>query len=503
MGFFQKIRAVWQKISVVQRALLVAVVLSFVAAGWLLVHWAGRPDMRMLYQDLSPEEASLITEKIGERQIAYELRGGGTSIYVPRESVYQLRLDMAREGLPSGAQGGYKILDDEKIGISPFVQNVNLQRALQDELAKSIQMMDGVSHCRVHIVTGKQSIFASEESGTSASIVLRLRPGFRVSALNIAAITHLVAGSVEGLRPESVTVVDSKGRLLSSESDEPVAAGAGTVQDYKERVESNLSDKVEKMLTAVLGQGRAIVRVSAVIDMTSINLVTEKYDPSGKVPSKEEITSNQETQSSSVAGEGEGGQVLPGGVKKDEIIITEYMVGKSVEQRMELPGQVKSLSVAAFVDLRGADANSAAGESEAKIMAVADVEKIIRNALGLTESDSVEVVEVEIQTAGQELMADEEVGGGLNIIAIARHLSLGIMAICALFALKIFSGAKKKAGASEQQVLQAGGTTAAGLLPGAGEGAEPVVIRRQIANALRNNPEQVKQLFTSWIREGG
>ncbi len=501
MGFFQKVQAVWQKISVVQRALLVAVVLSFVGAGWLLVRWAGRPDMRMLYQDLSPEEASLITEKIGEKQIEYELRGGGTSVYVPRESVYQLRLDMAREGLPSGAQGGYKILDDEKIGISPFVQNVNLQRALQDELAKSIQMMDGVSHCRVHIVTGKQSIFASEQSGTSASIVLRLRPGFQVSALNIAAITHLVAGSVEGLRPGSVTVVDSKGRLLSSESDEPMAAGAGTVQDYKERVEKNLSDKVEKMLTAVLGQGRAVVRVSAVIDMTSINLVTEKYDPTGKVTTKEEITSNSETGSSTVAGEGEGGQVLPGSVKKDEVIVTEYMVGKSVEQRIELPGQVKNLSVAAFVDLRPADANSATGESEAKIMAVADVERIIKNALGLTDADSVEVVEVEIQTAGQELIAEAEGGGGLNIIAIARHLSLGIMAICALFALKIFSGARKKAAAAEQQSVQAGGT-AAGLLPGAGEGAEPVVIRRQIANALRSNPEQVKQLFTSWIREG-
>ncbi len=501
MGFFQKVRAVWQKISVVQRALLVAMVLSFVAAGWLLVRWAGRPDMRMLYQDLSPEEASLITEKIAEKQIEYELRGGGTSIYVPREGVYQLRLDMAREGLPTGAQGGYKILDDEKIGISPFVQNVNLQRALQDELAKSIQMMDGVSHCRVHIVSGKQSIFASEQSGTSASIVLRLRPGFQVSALNIAAITHLVAGSVEGLRPEGVTVVDSKGRLLSSESDEPVAAGAGTVQDYKERVEKNLSDKVEKMLTAVLGEGRAVVRVSAVIDMTRINLVTEKYDPTGKVTAKEEITTNSETGSSTVAGEGEGGQVLPGSVKKDEVTVTEYMVGKSVEQRTELPGQVKSLSVAAFVDLRPADANSATGGSEAKIMAVADVERIIRNALGLTDADSVEVVEVEIQTAGPELIAEAKSGGGLNIIAIARHLSLGIMAICALFALKIFSGAKKKAAAAELEAAQARGT-AAGLLPGASEGAEPVVIRRQIANALRNNPEQVKQLFTSWIREG-
>jgi flagellar M-ring protein FliF len=126
MNFFQKIRAVWQKIGLVQRALLMGLLLMFVAACALLVYWARRPDMKMLYQDISPEEAAKITEKIGEKSIVYELRNGGTSIYVPREHVYQLRLDMAKEGLPIGEQGGYKIFDNEKIGVSPFVQSVNL-----------------------------------------------------------------------------------------------------------------------------------------------------------------------------------------------------------------------------------------------------------------------------------------------------------------------------------------------------------------------------------------
>jgi len=107
MSFFQKIGAIWQKVSIVQRALLIAIVLTFVVVGVLLTNWARRPDMRMLYQQLSPEEASKITEKISEKGIVYELRNGGTSIYVPKEKVYQLRLDMAREGLASGEQGGY------------------------------------------------------------------------------------------------------------------------------------------------------------------------------------------------------------------------------------------------------------------------------------------------------------------------------------------------------------------------------------------------------------
>ena len=344
MNFFQKIGVVWQNVSLVQRALLIAVVLTFIIAGALLTRWAGMPDMRMLYQELGPEEASKITEKISEKGTPYELRNGGTTIYVPAKQVYQIRLDMAKEGLPVGEQGGYKIFDNEKIGVSPFVQNVNLKRALQEELAKSIQMINGVVHARLHIVTPQRSLFAAGAKQTTASVVLKLRAGFRLSALNIAAITHLVAGSVEGLKSENITVIDSQGRLLSSESDQTMANGAGTVADYKERVEQNLAAKVENMLTAVLGPGRASVKVSAVIDMTSTNLVTESYDPSKKVTTKEEIKSNSEVEGGSAPTE--GAPAVTGGTKKDETIVTEYAVGKTVEQRVDLPGEIKSLTVA-------------------------------------------------------------------------------------------------------------------------------------------------------------
>ena len=185
MEFLAKISAVWQKISLVQRVLLIAIGLTFVFAGTLLTHWARKPDFRLLYEGLNPEEASKITDVITEKGISYELRAGGTSIYVPNDQVYQLRLDMAQEGLPSGDQGGYKIFDtNNKIGVSPFVQNVNLQRALQDEIAKSIQVIDGVAHARVHIVNSEQSVFTSEAGKKTASVVLQLKPGYKLSPLN-------------------------------------------------------------------------------------------------------------------------------------------------------------------------------------------------------------------------------------------------------------------------------------------------------------------------------
>jgi len=499
MDFFQKIKAIWQNISLVQRALLIAVILTFLAIGVLLTQWARRPEMRMLYQELAPEEAAKVTEKIGEKGIIYELKNGGTTIYVPKDKVYQLRLDMAKEGLPADSQGGYKIFDEEKIGVSPFVQNINLKRALQEELAKSIQMIDGVVHCRVHIVNPKQGLFASQTKETTASVVLRIRPGYRLSALNIAAITNLIAGSIEGLKPENVTVIDSEGHLLSRNSNQTIDNGAGSVEDYRERIEHNLAKKVEDMLTAVLGPGRATVKVSAVIDMTSGKTVTEIYDPSKKVVTREEIKSNSEKQGSSVPAKGK--PAVEGGMKKDETTTTEYAVGKTVEQKIDLPGDILSLSVAAVVDLSPRDANEAqAGAKSATIMKLSDVEDIIRNALGLKETDSLKVVSAEFHRP-IESPVEKEPSKWPHYIAIARHASLGITAVCALLILRIFRKAKKKANAMAAAEQLPGTEQSAGLLPSAAASSEPSVLRRQIAHALESNPAQVKQVFSSWLEE--
>jgi flagellar M-ring protein FliF len=381
------------------------------------------------------------------------------------------------------------------------VQSVNLKRALQDELAKSIQMIEGVDYARVHIVSTEQSIFASKGGETSASVVLRLRPGYRLSALNIAAITHLVAGSVKDLKSENVTVIDSEGRLLSGESDQALANGAGTVHAYKERVEDNLENKVEEMLTAVLGPGRAAVNIWATIDMNSTSTVTEKYEPKGVV-TKEEIQSGSE--GGPVGASAGGGTASPGKTKKDETITTEYEVGKTVKQETILPGKITSLKVAAFVDLSpsNADANEAAGATGAKIMQVSDVQEIIKNALGLTDTSAIKVVDVKFNRPVEALL-EEAPANWTRYLAIVRQASLGIMAICALLVLRIFRGAKRKAAsqAGSEQLPEAEG--AIGLLPGGKPASEPLVLRKQIANALQNNPERVSELFYTWIEEKG
>lgn len=503
MNFFQKIEVIWRNVSLVQRVLLIVIVLTVVAVSVLLVHWARRPDMGLLYSNLDTEEAAKITEKISEKGIVYKLANGGTTIYAPKENIAQLRLDMAKEGLPEGSQKGYGIFDDEKIGISPFVQNVNLKRALQDELAKSIQMIDGVAHARVHIVNPESTLFSSAAAQTSASVVLRLKAGYRLSGSNVAAITHLVAGSVEGLEFEKVTVVDSQGRLLTSEPDDVRAGGAGTVADYRERVEQSLAEKVEDMLTAVLGPGRASVRVSAVIDMTSINTVKKSYKGKG-VTVSEEIKEKSSTSGGSASAEGSSADK-----ETDNTISTQKLFDENVETIVDLPGDINSLTVAAFVDLSPIlppDANEAAIAAATDIMDVNEVEEIIAKAIGpKLKRNDLKVVPVKFNRPS-EVLVDVEEASGLDFIAIARHSSLGIMAICALLVLKLFSGAKKKAvgmGATGQ-LPAAGGATAGLLTTGAGgEGSESLVLRRQIADSLQSNPEQAKQLFSSWFEEKG
>jgi flagellar biosynthesis/type III secretory pathway M-ring protein FliF/YscJ len=233
--------------------------------------------------------------------------------------------------------------------------------------------------------------------------------------------------------------------------------------------------------------------------MTSGSLVTETYDQSKKVPKKEEIKTISEEEGATAGSEGEA--VIPGGTKMDETIITEYEVPKIVEQKVDLPGDVISLSVAAVVDLTATDANEAGtGTETAKIMELPDVEELIKNALGLKETDPLKVVEARFHRP-IESQIEEAPSKWSGYMAIARQASLGITAVCAMLVLWVFRGAKKKASSVAVAGQLAGTEDAAGLLPAGAENGEPLALRKQITTALESNPAQVKQLFASWLEQ--
>jgi flagellar M-ring protein FliF len=492
----------WNRTGLVQRVVLLALVLGGVGAAAMLVGWARTPSMALLYSGLAPETAGRVVEKVQEAGVPYELKSGGSAVFVPQDKVYSLRLELAADGLPGGDQAGYRILDEEKIGASPFLQRLNYRRALEGEIARSIQLLEGVGGARVHVVRPESSLFGGADQAATATVVLKLRPGWRLAGTHVAAIVHMVAGSVEGLQPKDVVVVDSAGTLLSSGSEDEFARTVGTFLDAKSRHEEYLAQKVEAMLTQVLGPGRATVRVSCLIDNNSTTQTVETYSPDGKVATKEEITSSSTTGAPAEAAA--AGSALT----KEETTSTDYLVGRTVKQEVVVPGKVSSVSVAAMVDLTppaapAAPADGAAAAPPAPAAPTvksADIEELIRSALGLTEKDTVKVVETPFARAlpaTQDDAAATEADGRAFYLDVAKHASLGILVLGALAALKIFGGPRKHAAAAGGAGSLAGGPGMAGALP-AGSGS-PDELRSRMSAALMENPEEVKRLFLAWV----
>ncbi|HPD45849.1 MAG TPA: flagellar basal-body MS-ring/collar protein FliF [Anaerohalosphaeraceae bacterium] len=510
MGLLQKINAVWQKIGVVQRALLVAIVMACAITAALLTKWASAPEMTLLYGDLPLEEVDQIVGKLQDQDVPYELRRGGRSIYVPAEKVLELRARLAGEGLPAGGEAGYKLFDNEKIGVSPLVQQMNYTRAIQDELARTIQMIEGVLAARVHIVRPEQTIFTSTAKEATASVTLRLKPGWRMTNASIAAITNLVANATDGLKPENVTIVDTQGRLLSSNaSASGTIHGANTFMDYKQRVESEIAAKVQEMLDLVLGPGRASIKVSAKLDMTSQTVQMTTYEKGH--PVEEVINTTSTIKEGGTTADGK--PASPASTDKQETTELTYKLPETITQRTDVPGKIVSVSVAAVVDLSaepagdsGTEGTSTEPTASRKLMTVEDVEEIIRNAVGpdlLVDEKALTVKDVPfhrpIVPATEADMRYEKLS---RYIEIARQSSMGVLAVCALIALKIFTGARRKLSVEAAALAPAGGGEGWPMLPGGQADMSPqATVRNQITAALQKNPEQVKQLFASWLAE--
>ena len=497
----QNLGEIWRRAGLGQRVMLLGVLLACAAAAVLLVGWARQPNMCLLYSKLTPDEAGRIVEKIRDADIPYKLKDGGTTVFVPEEKVYTLRLSMASQGLPVGDQAGYRILDEEKIGTSSFTQRVNYIRAVEGELAKTIQLIDSVEHARVHVVRPESTLFQRQESTASATVALRLKGGRRMSQTNIAAIVSLVAGAVEGLSPEKVVVVDSKGNLLSTEGGSKLAKKAGTMLNYKTQVEEYLSDKAETLLAAALGPKRARVKVSAVIDIDSVNTTTETYDAVNRVVVEETVKSSSSTPSADGAGKSSGSK------EKEEDIVTKYVPSVTRAQTETMPGQVTSLQVAAFVDLSGPEPKEGEEAPPAAKLTIKDVEEIIRNAIGVTDNDSIKVVDTKFPRSDAELAAAEAKEPGLFskgfLLNLARRGSLGVLVIGMLLALKMLGGSKKATGEGEgAPALEGQASPLAGMLPGQQVEVNAQALRGQITRALQDNPEEVRRLFLRWAESG-
>jgi flagellar M-ring protein FliF len=309
--------------------------------------WAFKANYSYLYTNLDPAIANDITQKLESHNIPYRLSKAGGAIMVPENLLYNARMKLAAEGLPNSKHNGFEIFDETNLGMTDFVQKINYRRALEGELARSIQELEPVDEARVHLVIPEYRLFQKDQKDPTASIVLTIKYEGALSRYQITGITHLVASSVEGLKSTNITVVDQYSNLLTPENDENSIVMASSKQiELQRNVEKYLEQKALQMIENVVGENNAIVKVSAEVDFDQVQRTIESYDPDMVAVRSEERV--EETNPGGSTGGQENASVS--GNASSETVVTNYEVSKTIQNIAESTGNITKLSVAVIVD---------------------------------------------------------------------------------------------------------------------------------------------------------
>jgi flagellar M-ring protein FliF len=510
------LRQVWQQASLTHKLTLAGIVVAFIGVTIPLLYWSSRPNYALLYGNLAQEDAAKIAEKLRDENVPHELRSGGTSVYVPVEKVYELRLKMVSEGLPTGGSEGYQILDNGELGMSPFKERIQYIRAIEGELVKTIKLIKDVHSARVHVVNEERSIFTRGNKEASATVVIKTRGGGPMQPAGVSAITSLVAGAVKGVTANNVVVVVN-GQLESGRKQDDVMHMTGTLFEQKMKIEQYLAEKAENQLEMVLGPNQASVTVDASLSTASIQRTTRTLDPKNRVEAKS-LTKKKEEKGTTTG----RGNNAPSGSRKDQTEEIEYDTSSTVEQRVDRPGKIDKIAVAVFVNSSALTPEGGPGEeapppaggnAPSNTLTVKEIEDAVGKAVGLKNNDSIKVVVTPFRQVASQTMVDEPGGLGLmkilgSVLQYSKDFSLGVVALAMLVALRMVRGKKPKVQTGAVGEGQAGGEGGGGADPKKRASArqlkgEDRVLRQKITTALQSDPDQVKQLFLSWVESGG
>lgn len=282
-------------------AVAVAVALTLIIG---LLFWARTPDYRVLYSNISDRDGGDIVAQLTQMNVPYRFTENGGAITVPADKVYEARLKLAQQGLPKGGAVGFELLDQEKFGISQFSEQVNFQRALEGELARTIETLGPVRGVRVHLAIPKPSMFVREQKTASASVTVILNSGRTLDAGQVSAITYLIASAVPGLNADHVTIVDQSGRLLTHSGEQAVHTSQ---LKYTTDLEADYQHRIQAILIPLVGSNNVRAQVTAQLDFTLHEQTDEQYQPNTDV-NKMAIRSRQNSTSQ------QGGRNAVGGV---------------------------------------------------------------------------------------------------------------------------------------------------------------------------------------------
>jgi flagellar M-ring protein FliF len=388
-----------------------------VAAGmWM---WSQKPEYRVLFSNFSDRDGGAIVASLQQMNVPYQFAEGGGAILVPADKVHDARLKLASQGLPKGGNVGFELMENQKLGVSQFLEQVNFQRALEGELAKSIQSVAAIQAARVHLALPKNSVFVREQQKPTASVLLNLHPGRSLDPQQVSAIVHLVASSVPDLPVKNVTVVDQSGNLLSEQSKSPGAKGLDATQlKYVQELQQSIVRRIESIITPIAGENNVRAEATADVDFSTSEQAAEMYKPNqGQNPAAVRSQHSSEAQNggntaSGVPGaltnqppapatapltqptNGAPGAATPSGnMQRDSTV--NYEVDKTVRYVQQPMGGIKRLTVAVVVNHKRVIDQA----GKATYRPLTDAEKteitnLVKEAMGFNQErgDSVNVV---------------------------------------------------------------------------------------------------------------
>ena len=405
-GVMERVRSVLSTISLGQKVVIGLLLAGLLLGGFYFFSWVTTPAQAPLFSNLAPKDASAIVNELSAEGVPYTLTDGGQTIMVANDKVYGLRLTMSGKGLPAGQDTGYALLDQQGITTSQFQQNVTYQRAIEGELQKTLEALQGVRTAVVHLALPKDQVFATDQAKPTASVLLDLTTGTQLSSEQIQAVTNLVSSAVEGMDPSGVTVADSSGQVLSSPDGGITAAAGDTRSAVEKAYESRLSANAQQMLDRVVGPNHAAVSVQAAVDLSQKQSTADTYS---YTPGTPPISSSDSSEKYNGTGAAVGGVLGPSGAPiapnsgtgsnytKDDVT-NNNAVGKTTTTTTTPPGDLKRLTVSVVLD------SAVAGKLNQNT-----IQSLVGNAVGLdtTRGDAITVATMPFDnSAAKQAAAD-------------------------------------------------------------------------------------------------
>lgn len=529
-----QLRDIWNQLGNAQRLSVLCATFVLLAGLGTLAFWSSRADYSLLYGRLSDGEAAKVIAALDDAKVPYKVGAGGGSILVPSEKVHLMRMQLAGRGIPRGEGVGFEIFDKPNFGISDFVQRANYVRAVQGELGRTISQLDEVESARVMIVLPENRLLLDKDKYATASVFVRVRGNSQLQPQSINSIRFLVANSVEGLKPNHVTLIDNLGNVLSENSDNDSLSGLTSTQLAARRnLEQYLAKKAQDMLEKVLGPGQSIVRVSAEVNYDTVTKSEEKFDPDGQVlrtqtktdDTTDATTANSSSSAGISANTSTETNAAPSGAtplnttkNKKAVTTVQYEIGNSSSKTVQTAGGIKRLSasvtVAAQVQGTGADRKVVNRSPEE----IEKLRRIVASAIGIqtgTDNPRGDLITLEelafndqlATTVTQEFDLQQKHELWWGIARGALYPGLALVALLVL--LRLF----KRTPVEEIQLgVPVGRLMAAQKAAGNGHGfgAEswggepaPGIVSVDVLNRLiKENPVNMTQAIREWMDKG-